>query len=284
MQPVYLTSFAEIADRYDALLCDAWGVIHNGVTVTPGVDEALSRFRETRGPVIILTNAPKPSSIIPAQLDRLGLSRTAYDGVVTSGDATRAAIAKFLPAPAFRLGPDYDDILYEGLNLTWASLDEADFIVCTGLEERHLNDPQAHRPLLEKAAARALPMICANPDTVVNYGGRMLVCAGALAEIYAALGGDVIYGGKPHAMIYDTAMGEIERLAGAPVERGRTLAVGDSVATDIAGANANGFDAMLITGAGGVNDGLIDTKGVSALLEERGAHAAAIMEALVWRA
>lgn len=290
MRPRFISSLADLAGDYDALLCDAWGVIHNGVQLTPGIAHALTQFRDRRGPVVILTNAPKPSDTIPPQLDRLGLARGAYDAIVTSGDATRDAIGEFLPKPAYRLGPDYDDVLYQGLDINWAPLDEASFIVCTGLLEAHPNDPEAHRPLLEAGAARGLPMICANPDTVVNYGGRILICAGALAEIYQSLGGAVTYGGKPHARIYASAMDRVSALLGDAVERRRVLAVGDSVATDIAGANANGFDAVFITGAGGVNDEInngVDDRRVledqiMALLGEHDARAVAVMERLTW--
>lgn len=274
-----ITHFAALAARYDALLCDAWGVIHNGVTLFDGAAEALTRFRAECGPVIILTNAPRPSRIIPAQLDRLGLPRSAYDRVVTSGDATRAEIARRAPAPAFRLGPEKDDPLYEGVDVVFAPLEAAEFIICTGLADDQTETPETYRPLLERAAARGLPMICANPDIVVRWGGRLVYCAGALAEIYKQLGGDVIYGGKPHGAIYELALAEIDKVRGDAVERRKVLAVGDGLTTDIAGANAQGIDAVFIAGAGGVS-GAHDDAG--AALESAGAHAIAIMERLQW--
>ena len=215
--PRFIDSLSEIASAYDALLCDAWGVIHDGVRLFPGVGEALTEFRRTRGPVLVLTNAPRPSAVIPGQLDRIGLPRAAYDGVVTSGDATRAAIAAMLPKPAFKLGPEKDDGLYEGLDVTFAPLEAAAFIICTGLFDDQRETPADYQGLLQRAAARGLPMICANPDVVVNWGGRMIWCAGALAEIYEALGGAVIYGGKPHPPIYEVAIVALARAAGRPV-------------------------------------------------------------------
>ena len=277
-----LTEFAPLARDYDALLCDAWGVIHNGVALTPGIEEALARFRNERGPVVILTNAPRPSSIIPPQLDRLGLSRDAYDSVVTSGDATTAAIKDFLPAPAFRLGPEKDDALYYNLGIKFTELDEAAFIVCTGLFDDQSEQPDEYRNLLTRGVERKLPMVCANPDIIVNWGGRMVYCAGALAEIYAELGGEVIYGGKPHRPIYALAMKEIEKAAGAPVPKSRVLAVGDSIKTDIGGANAQGFDALFVAGANGIHEGEATAEMIAAMLQGAGAHAVAAMETLTW--
>lgn len=277
-----ISHIAPLAARYDALLCDAWGVIHNGVSVFDGAEEALLRFREERGPVIILTNAPRPSRIIPVQLDRLGLPRAAYDAVVTSGDATRAEIARRLPAPAYRLGPKKDDPLYEGLDIEFVGIDSAAFIICTGLANDQHETPEVYRPLLEDAAARKLPMICANPDIVVRWGGRLVHCAGALAEIYEQLGGEVVYGGKPHGAIYDLAFARIDAIRGAPLERSRVLCVGDGVKTDIAGANAQGVDAIFVAGAGGVHDGAGAPAEVQAALQSAGARAIAVMESLKW--
>lgn len=280
--PLLTDRLSTIASRYDALLCDAWGVIHDGVNLFPGAGEALERFRAERGPVIILTNAPRPSSIIPAQLDRLGLPRSAYDAVVTSGDATRAAILARLPAPAFRLGPEKDDPLYEGVDIDFVPIEEASFIVCTGLFDDQNEQPEAYRPLLEKGAARRLPMICANPDIVVRWGGRLIYCAGALAEIYKELGGEVIYGGKPHRPIYELALSKVAAIRGAPLSPSRTLAVGDGLHTDIAGANAQGIDVVFVVGSGGVHAGSRSHGDVVKALNEADARAVAIMEKLAW--
>lgn len=271
-----------LAERYDALLCDAWGVIHNGVELFPGAAEAMVRFREGGRAIIILTNAPRPSSVIPAQLDRLGLPRDAYDGVVTSGDATRAEIERRLPSPAFRIGPEKDDPLFEGLNINFAPLEDAGFIICTGLRDDHREAPEDYRDLLEQAVARTLPMVCANPDIVVNWGGRLIWCAGALAEIYAGLGGEVVYGGKPHAPIYRLAMERIADVLGHCPEKSRVLAIGDGVKTDIEGANRQGVDAIFVAGDGGVHEGGAEPETIRMRLEEAGVHAMAVAEALRW--
>ena len=277
-----ISGLSGVARDYDALLCDAWGVIHDGVRVFPGVAEALENFRKERGPVVILTNAPRPSSIIPAQLDRIGLPRDAYDAVVTSGDATRAAIADRLPAPAFKLGPEKDEALYQGLSMEFAPLGEARFIICTGLFDDQRETPSDYRPMLAEAAARKMPMICANPDHVVRWGGRLIYCAGALADLYEKLGGDVVYGGKPHAPIYELAMRRLAEFTGRPVERSRTLAIGDGVRTDIAGANRQGVDALFVAGEGAIHEGAFDAAAIRAALESAGASARYVAPGLHW--
>lgn len=276
----FIDGIEDIAQGYDAMACDAWGVIHNGRALSPGVSEALISFREKRGPVVIVTNAPKPSSLIPAQLDRIGLPRGAWDAIVTSGDATREEIRARLPAPAFAIGPAHDDALYEGLGVAFAPLEKAGFIVCTGLDEEIGSEPEDYRALLSDAAARDLPMVCANPDIVVNWRGKLAWCAGAIAEVYESLGGSVSYGGKPHPPIYRLVRAAIDAAAGAPVDEGRILAVGDGLGTDIRGANKAGLDALLITGA----DGILDHDPASlarALTNERVSIVAAA-ERLVW--
>ncbi|MGF1545459.1 MAG: TIGR01459 family HAD-type hydrolase [Parvularculaceae bacterium] len=277
-----IDGLGDVAGDYDALLCDAWGVVHNGRRVFDGVAEALTRFRAERGPVVILTNAPKPSRVIPGQLDRLGLPRGAYDAVVTSGDVTRAAIAERLPQPAYAIGWRSDEALYAGLDVRLTRLEEAGFVVCTGLEEDGPQDPEAYRPRLAEAADRGLTMVCANPDIVVRWGDKLLWCAGALARIYEELGGAVVYAGKPHAPIYALAFAALEEAAGAPVPRDRALAIGDGLRTDIEGANRAGVDAVFIAGVGGIHDGGIDAGAIAAALDEAGVRARAAATGLVW--
>lgn len=248
-----IANLSEISARYDALLCDAWGVIHGGRYVFDGVADALIAFRRDRGPVMILTNAPKPSHVIPGQLDQLGLPRNAYDGVITSGDATRAAIAQHLPAPAFRIGWRTDGVLYDGLDIEFTTLDRAGFIICTGLTETGPTEPEGYRPILADAAARRAPMVCANPDIVVNWRGDLMWCAGAIARVYEEMGGPVIYAGKPYPAIYDLAFEQINNAAGGTVPRERILAIGDGPNTDILGANQNNLDALYIASEHGVH-------------------------------
>ncbi len=278
----FIDGLSEIADQYDALICDAWGVIHNGKALLPGAAAAMQRFRETRGPIVILTNAPKPSGVIPAQLDRLGLPRDAWDAIVTSGDSTRAEIERFLPAPAWRVGPSFDDPLFEGLPVNFVAFEDAAFIICTGLNDGFTEEPDQYRGVLRAAAGRDLPMICANPDLQVNWGGRLMWCAGALAQIYESFGGEVVYGGKPFPAIYRLARAAVDKAVGPGASPPRLLAVGDGLHTDIAGANKAGIDAVLVVGAGGLHEGASDRRALTNKLAGEDLRVSAVMEGLTW--
>lgn len=276
-----LDHLSVIAEEYDALLCDAWGVIHNGVALFPDIERALCEFKRLRGPVIILTNAPRPSEVIPPQLDRLGLSRDAWDGVVTSGDAIRAELAKRLPGPFYRLGPGKDDPLYDGLGAEFTSLEEASTIICTGLFDDARETPEDYRDMLREAANRDLEMICANPDIRVRWGDRVIYCAGALAQLYEQLGGRVAHGGKPHRPIYDLAYKRLQALR-PDIDRKKILAIGDGLHTDILGANLHSIDVAYIYGAGGIHDGQTDPASLKSILDEANVTAKVAMERLVW--
>ncbi|MEM1194217.1 MAG: TIGR01459 family HAD-type hydrolase [Pseudomonadota bacterium] len=276
-----IAHLAPLAQNYDALLCDAWGVIHNGVHLFDDVAEALTAFRGTCGPVVILTNAPRPSAIIPAQLDRLGLDRAAYDGVVTSGDTIRTEIKKRLPKRFFRLGPDKDDPLFDSLDITFSPFEDAEAIICTGMIDDTTETPEDYRAMLTQAVGRDMEMICANPDIKVRWGDRVIWCAGALAQLFEQLGGRVAHGGKPHRPIYDLAFETLAALKPG-IERQRILCIGDGLQTDILGANRNGFDVVYVFGAGGIHEGASDAASLAKLLDEQNVTARATMERLVW--
>lgn len=283
-QPLIINGLSDVATGYDALLCDAWGVIHNGRELFPGVDEALTTFRAQRGPVVIITNAPRLSSAIPPQLDRLGLSRDAYNAVVTSGDATRAAVAARGAKPFFRIGPGKDDTLFEATGARFTELEEAEFILCTGLFDDLNETPDDYRELLTRAAARKLPMICANPDRIVKFGDRMMYCAGALADLYEELGGETVFCGKPHAPIYDTCR---ETLTRHGVTSPRILAIGDGLQTDILGANNQTIDVAFVADGIFADDargptGKIDPQKLGGLLDQHGVHANYALDGLKW--
>ena len=284
--PNIITGLSDIAGDYDALLCDAWGVIHNGVEVFDGVAEALTNFRQERGPVLILTNAPRLNEVIPPQLDHLGLPRGAYDGVVTSGDATRAGVQAFTGQPAFRIGPDKDDTLFDAMDIEFVGLEDARFILCTGLNDDRTETPEDYRDLLTDAKQHGLPMICANPDIVVELGNRKMYCGGALAQLYEQMGGSTVLCGKPHTPIYDLALEYLARANNDnPPER--VLAIGDGLQTDILGANRHNIDVVFV--AHGIfreasrnENGDLDPDLVERLLSEHNVHAKAVMEMLVW--
>jgi len=277
---------SDLIDHYDVLLSDVWGVIHNGRESFPAACAALARWRAERGPVILISNSPRPSADVVAQLDALRVPRAAWSAFVTSGDATRLLLAERAPGPAWRLGPDRDAPLYEGLGLSFESLDKAAFIACTGPIDDETEGPGDYQSRFEGAAARGLEMVCANPDIVVQRGDKLIYCGGALAQLYESLGGKVVMAGKPHAPIYELCVAEAERLTGGPVARPRMLCIGDGVATDVKGANAQGLDVLFI--AAGIHGGEtitpegLDAAAVEALLRQEGAQARWAMADLSW--
>jgi HAD superfamily hydrolase (TIGR01459 family) len=282
--PRILSGLSQAADHYDLLLCDVWGVIHNGRESFPAACEALARFQRERGPVVLISNSPRPSEAVKPQLAELGVPDAAWTSFVTSGDATRALLAERAPGPAWRIGPERDDVLYEGLGLSFAGPDQAVFIACSGPVDDDVETPEDYRSDLDLAASRGLTMICANPDRVVHRGDKLIYCGGALADLYAALGGEVIMAGKPYAAIYDLCLAEGERLLGRP---GRALCIGDGVPTDVKGAQDQGLDCLFI--AGGIHGGELagaDEAAVGArigqVLAGHGASAAFAMPSLYW--
>jgi len=278
-----ISGLAEIADRYDVLLCDVWGVIHNGREAFPDACAALARWRRERGPVVLISNSPRPAADVVPQLDDLGVPREAWSTLVTSGDATRTLLADHAPGPAWRIGPDRDAPLYEGLGLAFAGPDVADFIACTGPFDDEVETPEDYRADFQLAAARDLVMICANPDKVVQRGDRLIYCGGALADLYKDLGGVVLMAGKPYAPIYDLALAKAREGLGRRVDQGRVLAIGDGIATDVLGANVNDLEVLFIAaGIHGKDTTGLDPAAVDALLARHGARAELVMRELVW--
>jgi len=286
--PVLITGLAEIADRYDAVLCDVWGVIHNGRDSFADACAALTRFQETRGPVVLISNAPRPSNDVVSQLRMLGVPDSAWSGFVTSGDATRYALAERAPGPAWAIGPARDASLYDGTGVAFAETpDGAAFVSATGLFDDEIETPEDFRERLTDCAARGLLMICANPDIVVQRGDKMIYCAGALAALYETLGGKVLMAGKPHAPIYAAAYAEAERLAGGPLPKDKMLAIGDGLPTDVKGAANEGLPILFI--ASGIHaadtmtsDGRLQPDQLAALLTRAGAKAHYAAASLRW--
>lgn len=266
-----------LRERYDAVLCDLWGVVHNGQKVFERAATALVRFRASGGRVVLVTNVPKPRDPIPRQLERLRVPRDAWDAIVTSGDAIRAEFAARAPGPMHRIGPASDTLLWDGLGLELAELERARFLGVTGLDDFDSETPEDYAARLARARELGLEMVCANPDIVVRLGDKLYWCAGALARDYEALGGRVVMAGKPHAPIYALARRELAQLFGRTPDDARVLAIGDGLTTDVLGANRNGFDALFV--AAGIHgaelhDGAqLDHARVAAALAAEGVHA-----------
>jgi HAD superfamily hydrolase (TIGR01459 family) len=241
-----LSGFSEIAARFDLCLCDVWGVVHNGVAANRGAVDALIAMREGGISVVLVTNAPRPRELIAAQLASFGVPQSAWDTIVTSGDVCRALIQARAGEPMYRLGPDRDLPLIEGLDAPEVPPEEAGYVLCTGLLDDENDTPATYAELLAGFAGRGLTMICANPDLVVERGGRIVPCAGSVALAYEELGGKVIYAGKPHKPIYELALAIAEDKRGAPIARDRICAVGDAIRTDIAGADAFGASGIMV--------------------------------------
>lgn len=227
--------------RYRLILCDVWGVVHDGVSLYPGAAERLVQWRDQRRCVCLITNAPRTADAVEQQLARIGLPRHAYDFVATSGEAGIEAL-NALARPVGFVGTAGDREILEGRGVRITDDDDFTDLACTGIMEGRSN-PQDYRSDLERWVRRDVEMHCLNPDRVVMRGGVMEACAGAIADIYQGLGGRVTWYGKPHEAIYRHAL----HRAGDPSST-QVLAIGDGLQTDMLGAARMGFDAIFVTG------------------------------------
>jgi HAD superfamily hydrolase (TIGR01459 family) len=288
-----LPGLSAVADRYDVILSDVWGVLHDGKRAFPGPAAALTRFREGGGTVVLITNAPRPNAPIRAQLDTLGVPRSAYDDIVTSGDSTVALIAARGEGPFHHIGPERDLALMDevhaktGQRPTLADLHGAAHVVCSGLFDDRTETPDHYEATYAAMRERGIEMICANPDVVVHVGDQLIFCAGALAERYEALGGTVLYAGKPHAPIYDLALSLAARARGREIGASRVLAIGDGMRTDVAGAVRQGLDCLFVTNGihrddTGPGDGTLDPVRLAAFLDAAPHRPAYAIPDLAW--
>lgn len=249
-----IPSLASISERYDALFCDLWGCLHDGVSPFPAAVAALQAFRKGGGKVILVTNAPRPRSSVIKHLDFLGVPRDTWDDIATSGDATQAAMLMGVVGTRVHhigarkdesfftdFGPDLADLAAR-TPITRVPLGDAEGIVCTGLVDDSTETPADYRAQLLLGKTRGLKMLCANPDIIVDMGDKRLYCAGALAEAYSEMGGEALYYGKPHPPVYDLAR---RRLG---LDDPQILCVGDGISTDVQGGVAEGLDTLFITG------------------------------------
>ena len=281
---------AGLAPDFDLILCDVWGVVHNGVAHHAAAVDALRRYRQGGGKVVLVTNAPAPAAQVRRRLDRLAVPRDAYDAIATSGDVTIAMIVAAGCPPLFSIGPGGEYAIYtEAARLgprapVLVPIERAEIAICIGLDETG-ERPEDYDASLAALRARDLELVCANPDIVVEVGDTLYFCAGAIAERYEGLGGRVTQAGKPFAPIYERALA----LAGRVPEPARVLAIGDALHTDIAGAVRMGFASLLVTSGihrdllhGGDHAAALDVAALRALMAEKAASPTHAAPRLVW--
>ena len=272
---------APLGPRADAWLCDIWGVLHNGAAAFPDAVACLAAFKAGGGTTILVSNAPRPAASVATQLAALGIPASAYAAILTSGDVTHTALGAVGATPLLHIGPERDRALFADRAFVFVPADAAELIVCTGLYDDTREGPEDYRATLTALARRGVAMLCANPDIRVDRGGQIIYCAGAIAGLYEQLGGRVTYAGKPHPPIYTAALAKIAELRGAPVAAGRILAIGDGIATDIAGAHAAGIASVYVASAIHLG-GPLDAGALDRLFGATSYRPLAAMPALVW--
>jgi HAD superfamily hydrolase (TIGR01459 family) len=274
-----LHGLSEIAPDYDGVICDVWGVVHNGLQADLKACEALRRFRAERGRVVLLSNAPRPTDELLKQFERVGVPPDCYDAIMTSGLAARLDLAERVKRGRmriFHLGPERDGGVYDGLDVELTDAAHCEAVLCTGLYDHDVETPDDYTDILREIRARGLVMLCANPDRVVQIGGKLVPCAGALAALYEKMGGRVVWYGKPFRPIYDIALGALQA-------KERVLAIGDGLITDLKGANGAGLDALFI--ADGIHGEEIEPftpTHLAKLFAGAGVYARATLRTLVW--
>lgn len=286
MIPVILDHAGALLSRYDVLFCDVWGVLHDGRHAYSGANDALPRFRTNGGIVVLVSNAPLPGEAVARVLDQKGVTREAWDAIVSSGDLTRLRLAALNFNAVHHVGPTRDLPLFNGAPINLVDLPSAQALVVTGLIDDVRETAEDYTQLLQSALARSLPLICANPDLSVEVGGKIYPCAGAIAALYEGMGGQVHWEGKPHRGAYDEAFKAAARMKSTSIERKHVLAIGDAVRTDLAGAAQNGIDALFV--AGGLHrdqvmcEGKIMSDRLVDLLADKAATTIAATPFLMW--
>jgi HAD superfamily hydrolase (TIGR01459 family) len=276
-----IQSIAPLSGGTSAWLTDIWGVIHNGVKPFADACTACANFRSAGGLVVLVSNSPRPHDSVAAQLDGIGVPRDAWDAIVTSGDVARTLIAGYAGRPVYHIGPQRDLTTFSGLDIKRVLPEAAEVVVCTGLFDDERETPDDYAETLAACRARDLPMVCANPDLMVERGGRMIYCAGAVARAYEELGGKVEYAGKPYLPIYELTFATLEKLKPGSSDRARLLAIGDGVGTDIAGAAAAGVPSVFVASGVHVKGGL-DGEAIAALFPAGAPRPIAAMPTLAW--
>ncbi|WP_245586635.1 TIGR01459 family HAD-type hydrolase [Pleomorphomonas oryzae] len=282
-----IAGLSALAEAYDGVICDVWGVLHNGISPYPAAAEALSRFRALGKAAVLLTNAPRPTKAVEDLLSRqYAIGPASYDEIVTSGSVAREVFANESRRRLFHLGPAHNVGLFDGLDVELVGEEAAEYVVLTGLFDDEKESPESYRPMFRRFIERGLKAYCANPDVIVERGDRLVYCAGALAQLYVELEGDITIIGKPYKPVYDAALAAIERALDRPVAKSRVLAIGDGLPTDIKGAHGQGIDVLMVTaGIHGADFGELmnpDPKRLAARLDAEGLGIRAAIPRLVW--
>jgi HAD superfamily hydrolase (TIGR01459 family) len=282
-----ISHLCDIAANYDVIFSDVWGVVHNGLIPHAAAGVALTEFRKSGGVVVMISNAPRPAWSVVEQLNTIGVVSSAYDAVVTSGDVTQS-LARAMPDPhCFHIGAQKDEPLFRDLAVKRVPKEKASFIICSGLKDDETETVADYTDLLADLRKRGLPMICANPDLVVERGEKLILCAGALADVYQEMGGKVTHAGKPHQPIYEATHAKATGILGKTPEKSRILAIGDAIRTDVAGAKAFGIDSLFLSAGihtselhGG--DGRLSPAQLNAFMPKQAFQPMATSEYLVW--
>ena len=282
--PQMLTGLADIAENYDALIVDIWGVLHNGQAPFEGVDAALLNYRQQGGKVLLLSNAPRPGTSAVKRLEAIGNRRDGFDDILTSGDAVRVLMSDMgrEGKKICHIGPQKDADLIIDLEVEFVDEDAADAILFSGPYDDTTETPDDYADMLARFKARNLPLLCPNPDRTVQFGDRVIYCAGAIAEAYENIGGEVVWVGKPYPMVYARARAMLRDMTG--LENPRLLAIGDGPKTDMSGAEAAGIDALFIGGglASASGADIENPEAIAAILAEENTQARYAMRHLVW--
>lgn len=285
--PEIINGAGDLLSRYDVLFCDVWGVMHDGVHAYAGATDALQRFRRAGGTVVLVSNAPVPKERVARMLELRAVPDDTWDAIVSSGDLALRHIAEKGYGQFYNIGPaDRDAALFKRLPGAVVALEEAHAIVATGFNDDVGETADDYRALLEDAKHHGVPFVCANPDKFVDVGGRLYLCAGAIADLYEEMGGDVFWAGKPHAPTYQSAHADAEMLRDDKVAWDKILVIGDALRTDLIGAETVGLDALFV--AGGIHredvveNGIIVPDKLSALFDQNAPPALAAMPELRW--
>jgi HAD superfamily hydrolase (TIGR01459 family) len=275
-----------LAGEFDVVLCDVWGVLHNGVSAYREASDALRRARSGGATVVLISNAPRPHTVVEKHLASLGVARDGWDELVTSGDLTREVVASRPGVPLYHMGPERDFRLFDGLDAPRVAANSAQYLLCSGPIPEDVPSAEPFRAMFSEFVGRGLEFVCANPDLVVEKGDRLLLCAGSLAALYESLGGSVLYAGKPHRPIYDMALSKTARRRGRAVDPARVLAIGDAPRTDIAGAQSIGARTLLVAKGIHANElmplGVIDGGAVERMFAAASARPDAVIDRLRW--